>query len=121
MPKFQHHIFICQNTREAGHPRGCCNPGGNSRLIKLFKEALKKHGLDGGVRANKSGCLDHCEHGPNVVIYPDAIWYGWVKDEDVEEIVAALAEDRVVERLALKNECINTPACEHRKKLTIEN
>ncbi len=116
MPKFAHHIFICQNTRESGHPRGCCNPDGNSQLPKLFKESLKRRGLNGKIRSNKSGCLDQCEHGPNVVIYPDAIWYGSVRDSDVEGIVEALSEGRAVERLRMKDSCINTPECEHRKK-----
>jgi (2Fe-2S) ferredoxin len=115
MPKFEHHIFICQNTRESGHARGSCNPDGNSLLPKLFKEALKKRGLAGRIRSNKSGCLDQCEHGPNVVIYPESIWYGWVQESDVDEIVDALAEGRRVARLQLKDSCINTPACEHRK------
>ena len=118
MPKFKHHIFICQNTREPGHVRGCCNPEGKSELIKLFKADLKKYGLDGAVRANKSGCLDHCEHGPMVVIYPDAIWYGGVTPEDTDEIVKSLSEGHVVERLQLKDSCINTPSCEHKPKKT---
>lgn len=114
MPKFEHHIFICQNTREEGHPRGSCNPDGKSRLQKLFKTALEKYGLKGRVRANKAGCLDQCEHGPNVVIYPDAFWYGSVQESDVDEIVQALAEGRSVGRLLLKDSCINTPSCEHK-------
>ena len=116
MPKFKHHIFICQNTREPGHVRGCCNSEGKSELMKLFKDALKKHGLDGTVRANKAGCLDHCEHGPMVVIYPDAVWYGSVTSADVDEIVRSLSEGRNVERLQLNEGCINTPSCEHKPK-----
>jgi (2Fe-2S) ferredoxin len=84
--------------------------------VKLFKEGLKKYGLDGKVRSNKSGCLDQCEHGPTVVIYPDALWYGGVTSGDVNEIVHALSENRIVERLKLKDHCINTPACEHKPK-----
>jgi (2Fe-2S) ferredoxin len=112
--RFQHHIFICQNTREAGHARGSCNPAGDQALLKPFKDALKKYGLDATVRANKSGCLDQCEHGPTVVIYPDAIWYGGVTAENAEEIVAALSQGRVVGRLALKDGCIHTASCEHK-------
>lgn len=114
MARLIHHIFICQNTRDAGHPRGSCSPAGDTALVKPFKDALKKFGLEATIRANKSGCLDHCEHGPTVVIYPDAIWYGGVKPEHAEEIVQALAEGRTVERLALKEGCINTPSCEHK-------
>lgn len=118
MAKYKHHIFICQNTRENGHPRGCCNPENKSTLVKLFKETLAKYGLKDSVRANKSGCLDQCEHGPTVVIYPDAIWYGWVKETDVDEIVKSLSEGRTVERLQIKDSCVNSPGCEHRKKVS---
>ncbi|MBL7961022.1 (2Fe-2S) ferredoxin domain-containing protein [bacterium] len=116
MAKFKHHIFICQNTRETGHPRGSCNSDGKSELLKLFKESVKKYGLDGKVRSNKAGCLDQCEHGPTVVIYPEAVWYGGVKAEDADEIVKSLAEGRTVDRLKLKDSCINTPTCEHKPK-----
>lgn len=116
MPKFDHHIFICQNTREPGHPRGSCNSDGKSELLKLFKESVKKYKLDGKVRPNKAGCLDHCEHGSTVVIYPEAVWYGGVKPEDVDEIVEALVDGHVIERLKLKDNCINTPFCEHKPK-----
>ncbi len=115
MPKFEHHIFICQNTREPGHARGSCNTDGQSKLLKLFKDALKKYNLGAQVRSNKSGCLDQCEHGPTVVIYPKAIWYGAVKDEDVEEIVSELSQGRALDRLVMKDACINTPSCEHRQ------
>ncbi len=116
MAKFEHHIFICQNTRPPGHPRGSCNEDEKSELVRLFKEALNKSGLQGKVRSNKSGCLDQCEHGPMVVIYPDAVWYGNVANGDVYEIVQALAENKIVDRLALKDACINTASCEHKPK-----
>src|SRR5437764_585897 len=83
MPGFKHHIFICTNQREPGSPRGCCNPNGNAELHKAFKDAIAARGLKATVRANKSGCLDQCEHGPNVVVYPEAVWYGRVMPEDV--------------------------------------
>src|ERR1044072_1611813 len=87
MPKFEHHIFICTNTREEGHPRGCCDPAHTGELLQAFKSAVSKRGLKGRVRANKAGCMDQCEHGPNVVVYPEAIWYGNVQLNDVDEIV----------------------------------
>src|SRR5438477_4780533 len=65
MPGFKHHIFICTNQREPGSPRGCCNPNGNAELHKAFKDAIAARGLKATVRANKSGCLDQCEHGPD--------------------------------------------------------
>jgi (2Fe-2S) ferredoxin len=115
MPKFEHHIFICGNQRPAGHPRGCCDPSAEARLQKLFKQKLAERGLKGRVRANQAGCLDQCEHGPNVVIYPDAVWYGQVGEADVEEIIDShIIAGRPVERLRLADECLNTETCQHR-------
>ena len=72
MPKFEKHLFICCNQREPGHPRGCCDPTGQAQLQFLFKQKLALRGFKKRVRANMSGCLDQCEHGPTVVVYPDA-------------------------------------------------
>ena len=121
MPGFKHHIFVCTNQREPGSPRGCCNPDGNGELHKAFKEAVAARGLKATVRANKAGCLDQCEHGPNVVVYPEAVWYGGVKPEDVAEIVESHIVGGIpVQRLRMKDECINTASCEH-KKMVIKN
>ena len=86
LPPFDKHLFICCNRRESGHPRGSCDPTGSEALQKAFKKALAERGVK-RVRANKSGCLDQCEKGPSVVVYPDNIWYGKVTEADVDEIV----------------------------------
>lgn len=115
MPKFLKHIFICTNQREEGNPRGSCDSLGTAKLQKAFKKALAEHGLHGRVRANKSGCLDQCEHGPTVVVYPDEVWYGFVDAGDVEEIVTEHIRDgRPVERLRLPDTCLNTARCPHK-------
>lgn len=118
MPKFTKHIFVCGNQRPDGHPRGCCDPAGAAELQRAFKTQLTLCGLQTTVRANKSGCLDQCEHGPTVVVYPEGIWYGNVRLSDVAEIVEShIAGDRPVERLRLADGCINTGTCEHRSRL----
>ena len=71
MPKFSKHIFICMNQREPGHPRGCCDAAGQGELQLLFKVKLARRGIK-LVRANKSGCLDQCELGPTVAVYPES-------------------------------------------------
>lgn len=115
MPKFERHIFVCGNMRPEGNPRGCCDPTGKAELQKAFKRKLAEHGLKGRVRANQSGCLDQCEHGPNVVIYPEAVWYGGVTLADVDEIVEShILGGRAVQRLIIKDSCLNAESCEHR-------
>jgi (2Fe-2S) ferredoxin len=117
MPKFEYHIFICNNQRPPENPRGCCDPEGLGTLQLQFKKELANRGLRAGLRANKAGCLDQCEHGPTVVIYPEGVWYGGVKTEDVAEIVEShIINRRPVERLRLKDECLNTESCEHKAK-----
>ena len=117
MSKYEHHIFICTNQRDPGHPRGSCDPSGSGELHKLFKTAVAKRGLKGKVRANKAGCLDQCEHGPNVVVYPEAVWYGFVSPADVEEIIDShIVGGKPVERLIISDECLNTDRCPHRPK-----
>ena len=113
MPKFKKHSFICMNQREEGHPRGCCDPTGQGELQRLFKVKLAERGIK-LVRANKSGCLDQCELGPNVVVYPEGVWYGGVKPQDVDEIIEShILGDRPVERLRIPDAILNTT---HKKK-----
>lgn len=115
MAAFERHIFVCTNQREPGSARGCCSPDGEGSLHTAFKNAVAAAGLKATVRANKAGCLDQCEHGPAAVVYPEAVWYGFVTLEDVDEIVMEhLAGGRPVERLRLRESCINTQACEHK-------
>lgn len=117
MPKFEKHIFICCNTREPGSARPCCNPSGQGELRKLFKEKLSARGLKGRVRANLAGCLDQCEHGPNLVVYPEAVWYGRVQPEDVDEIIEShILGGRPVARLLIPDDCLNNKECPHRKR-----
>jgi (2Fe-2S) ferredoxin len=87
MPAFTSHIFICGNRRPEGSPRGCCNPDGTDALRDAFKTELKSRGLGPLVRANAAGCLEQCELGPTVVIYPQGIWYGRVQLTDVARII----------------------------------
>ena len=64
---YERHIFVCTNERPEGHPRGCCEAGGATKLRNYMKARAKEMGLK-GVRVNNSGCLDRCELGPTLVI-----------------------------------------------------
>jgi (2Fe-2S) ferredoxin len=115
MPTFTHHIFVCGNVREPAHKRGCCDPEGKQALRDAFKKELKGVGSGVVVRANHAGCLDQCEHGPTVVIYPMGIWYGHVKIADVPRIVAkTIVKGEIVDDLVIADDCLNNPACQHR-------
>lgn len=108
MAAFTHHIFICTNQREKGHKRGSCDVDGEERLKSAFKKELEKRGLKGDVRANSAGCLDQCELGPVIVIYPQAIWYGNVQVKDVPRIVEeTVVNGRIVDELHLKDDQLN--------------
>ena len=108
MPQFTHHIFICTNRREPGNSRGCCNPDGSEALKKAFKKEVELRGLKPLVRANSAGCLDQCELGPTVVIYPQAIWYGGVQLSDVPRIVEeTIIHGRVIEELRIPDDKLN--------------
>ncbi len=115
MAKFKHHLFICTNERDEDATRPSCANQGSGKLKGEFKDAIKHAGLKGQVRANELGCLDQCEHGPVVVVYPDSVWYGFVHARDVSEIVEEhLLHGRPVVRLQLAESCVNTERCPHK-------
>jgi (2Fe-2S) ferredoxin len=78
-------VFVCTNLRPDG--RTCCSQRGSDRIRDLLKDWVKRHGLDDRVRVSKSGCLDRCSEGPNVMIFPDGIWYRGVTEADVPAII----------------------------------
>ena len=100
---FKRHVFVCLNERPPDHPRGCCLARGAEEVFKTLKVGVKKAGLsDEEVRINRAGCMEHCEYGPTVVVYPEAVWYTYVDEEDVDEIIAEhLVNGRIVERLKI--------------------
>jgi len=111
MPNYEHHVFVCLNERDASADRPSCAPKDSKKLRGALKDAVKAAGLKGRVRINEAGCLDQCEHGAVLVVYPEAVWYGFAHPRDAEEIVGG----KPVERLRLAPSCINTDRCPHRK------
>ena len=99
---YEKHIFICTNQREPG-ARVCCSETTGMALVAAFKKEVKERGLQVKVRAQRAGCLDICEHGPNVVVYPAGVFYGNVQLEDVNVIMEEhIIGNKPVERLRLK-------------------
>jgi (2Fe-2S) ferredoxin len=100
MPHFKRHVFVCTNERAADHPRGSCKAKGGVEVRDALKSELTKRGLSKIIRANNAGCLDQCERGVTVVVYPEEVWYGGVTVDDIPEIVEKhLVNGEAVERL----------------------
>ena len=106
--RFKKHIFICTNTRPPEQPKGSCGLKGSEELRDKFKKRIAELGLNKIVRVNSAGCLDACEYGISIVIYPEAIWYGNVSEKDIEKIIDEhLVKGKVVESLLINDERFN--------------
>jgi (2Fe-2S) ferredoxin len=102
MSYYQHHGFICTHQREEN--RQCCAGSGSKELLDYAKAQAKALNLmgKGKCRINASGCLDRCDTGPIMVIYPDETWYRIQTKADVDEVIVEhLQQGRVVERLKI--------------------
>ncbi len=101
--RFRYHVFVCENRRPPEDQRGSCAGRGGNAVRAALKAEIARRGLDAEVRANAAGCLDACPAGPAIVVYPEGIWYGGVRVEDVPEIVERhLVKGEPVERLRIR-------------------
>lgn len=102
MSYYKHHVFFCCNQRTDG--RRSCNDNGSQTMRDYAKSRIKELGLagKGRVRINQAGCLDRCEEGPVLVVYPEEVWYTYVDQEDIDEIIEKhLINGVIVERLRI--------------------
>lgn len=102
MSHFKQHVFFCVNQRQEGEQ--CCNDHRAEDVRGYAKQRIKALGLngEGKVRVNTSGCLDRCSEGPVMVIYPEGVWYTYVDNADIDEIISEhIQHGRVVERLKI--------------------
>lgn len=102
MSYYKHHVFFCTNERSDGSQ--CCQDCGAAGQRAYLKRRCKELGLtgEGGIRVNTAGCMDRCELGPVIAIYPEGTWYTYVDEEDIEEILQKhLISGQIVERLKL--------------------
>jgi ferredoxin-NADP reductase len=117
---YETHVFCCVNVREDGHPRGCCSARGSVELREYMKARGKELGLP-KIRINTSGCLERCELGPAMVIYPEAVWYTYSSRADIDEILERhIVGGERVERLILDaDQRVPKPTAKRQLKLII--
>jgi len=99
---YHRHVFFCCNQREPGET--CCNNHDSSEMRVYAKEKIKALSLSGKgkIRINSAGCMDRCDEGPVLVVYPDGVWYTYVDKHDIDEIIEEhLLHGRVVTRLKI--------------------
>lgn len=82
---YQKIVFVCVNKREPGEV--CCSQRESDGIAASIKERIKAAGLARQVRVSRSGCQDVCAKGPNVMVFPDYVWYRGVTPADVDRIV----------------------------------
>lgn len=99
---YDKHIFICTNQRAAGATRLSCGESHGMEIVTAFKSKLKERALPIRVRAQRAGCLDICDFGQTIVVYPEGVFYVGVELSDVDQIINDhLINDKPVERLLL--------------------
>ena len=103
MSFYKYHVFFCTNQRAQGET--CCNNLGAQRLRDYAKDKVKALGISNAqnrIRINSAGCMDRCDYGPVMVVYPEAVWYTYVDESDIDEIIEShLKNGKVVERLKI--------------------
>ncbi len=103
MSYFDKHVFFCTNQRAPGE--GCCNNFGAQKMRDYVKNKVKQLGISteaNRIRINSAGCMDRCDDGPVLVVYPEGVWYTYIDESDLDEIIIEhLQNGRIVERLKL--------------------
>ena len=102
MSYYTHHVFFCTNQRKDGVK--CCMDANSQAMRDYAKKRSKELDIagKGGVRMNTAGCLNRCEEGPVMVVYPEEVWYTYVDKEDIDEIIDQhILKGKVVDRLKI--------------------
>jgi len=99
--KYDKHIFVCANQKAEG--KKCCGESFGLEAVQHLRAKIKEANLSVNIRAQKAGCLDYCQQGPALVIYPEGVFYGNLKIEDLDKIVEIhLGQGKIVEELLIE-------------------
>lgn len=77
------YVLVCRgpNCKAQG------SPAVREKLTALIEAARRESaGGDFEVVVLPYTCFDRCGRGPNVVVYPDGVWYEAVGEDDVAEV-----------------------------------
>ncbi len=100
---YDKHVFFCTNQREDGS--ACCGNHDAQKARDYVKDKVRALGLSGRqnrIRINSAGCMDRCDDGPVIVVYPEGVWYTYVDAKDLDEIIEShLKNGKVVDRLKI--------------------
>jgi len=100
---YKHHIFFCNNVRTNG--KQCCSQSGAKEMYRYTKDKCRANASlgEGRFGVSESRCLGRCENGPVAVVYPDNVWYQYIDEEDIDEILESHLEGgKIVDRLLIK-------------------
>lgn len=102
MSYYEKHVFFCINQRSGG--KTCCANSGSIEMRAYAKKRIKELGIAGvgRIRINSAGCMDRCEEGPVIVVYPEGVWYTYEDEADIDEIIEEhLLNGRIVDELMI--------------------
>jgi (2Fe-2S) ferredoxin len=99
MPRPQYHFFLCNSFRVAGEAQGFCNKRNSVALLQHLQDEITDRGLDAIV--STTSCLNVCEKGPILVVYPNGWWYHEVNETKIDEILDAVEQDKPAAELLM--------------------
>src|ERR1017187_9815277 len=116
MEPFRYHVYVCDQQKPEGVP--CCTARGSRDMIEVLRREIAAQGLANAVQITTCGSLGLCERGPNMVVYPEGVWYSGVRAEDVHEIVDShFRQGRPVSRLVNTDQAaLATEVCANRDR-----
>ncbi len=104
MEPYRYHVYACQQEKP-GTTAPCCSARGSAQVLDALRKELAKQGLNGEVQITTCGSLGMCTRGPNLVVYPEGVWYSGVQAADVPELVTEhFKNGRPLERLANRDQ-----------------
>ncbi len=98
MEPFRYHVFVCDQRKPEGVPSCACK--GSTAVLEALRKEIATQGLMDEVQLTTCGSLGLCDTGPNMIVYPEGVWYSGVSAADISEIVRShFMEGNPVERL----------------------